>query len=79
MSEGEKVGETLHIKDIDVAGGVQPGMFEVNVPQKKASHAQTKSRFAVGMADDEEVGDSVPMTEWNAGKAKKWLRNYKFQ
>ena len=40
--------------------------------------AEKKSRFAVGMSDEEEVGDSLKMTEWNTGKAKNWQRGYKF-
>merc|ERR1719230_688158 len=30
------------------------------------------------MSDEEEVGDSVKMTEWNTRKAKDWQRGYKF-
>jgi hypothetical protein len=30
------------------------------------------------MSDEEEVGDSLKMTEWNTRKAKDWQRGYKF-
>jgi hypothetical protein len=60
MAAGEKVGETLRLGDTDVASGVEPGFFEVNVAQKKGSHAQIRAKpFAEGMADGEKVGETL--------------------
>ena len=49
MAEGEKLGETIKLKDNDITGwnghGVQPGMFPVHLHQRP-SFAQTEPNQA---------------------------------
>ena len=66
MAWGDKLGETIRVKDVEGGSG---RLLPVHLHQKQ---------FAEGMNDDEEVGDSVKMTEPAVRDSKKWRRTYKF-